>query len=864
MLEYKYDAFISYRHLPLDKAVAKKLHTELETYHIPKSVAKATGKAKMGKVFRDEEELPLAVSLSENIEYALSVSEWLIVICTPDLLQSRWCMQEIDTFIKLGKREKILLVLASGTPDTSFPPQLRTIETEEGIKEVEPLAANIVSEDIPKTVKKLEQEKLRVLAPMLGVGYDDLKRRARQRRIRITAAVTAAVVIAAAGSGIYISANNKKKAQLLLQTQTNRIGEILEKSSALTAAGDKITAAAQLLEAYDISKSAGDLRKDEILSAMRSAASIEPFSVISTFGGQNIRILDAVASPAGDFVIGIVNNNSVARMDCITGEIKYQVSVSNNQINDLKLSPDGSRFTANCDLGRSAGVWNSADGSLVYSYTSKADAQYNIANVFFLGDGDTLLVQDMDKFYKVSVKDGKEELIYTIGSYKGSYDPDDNFLTQSAGTAISNLITLNSSDYTGTSVDVSPDGSKILIAGKDGSSGVVVIDSSGKVICEIEDMPGIFTDTYIFSPDGSRVFCTSVYGYFGAWDSQTGIRRYLYTLGEGLSITTFSNAAYSPDSRMIAFSADNYLFVVNAEDASFLFGGQLDDNSVTQSLVFSGDGRYLFVRNQSLLIIDAQVGLLLAYRNADFSAMYNGCAPVLSGRAVFVTQNDGSAWILAGDELMSVKQADSMPSDMAADQIGKGSGFPNGLQGEHKLTDAFKITAQESDLSAKLFVSYDEKYAVMAYADGFLEVFDAKDGGKVSHVISEYQTHISALSFSGDTLVTSHTSGKIIVYDMASGTVLKIYSSEPGAADVVLSPSGEYFLVVSNNTDRVDVWSCAGGYVCSITSGARVSSWGFTKDSSKAAVQTGNTYMTADLFPSEDELFEKVRMLAGY
>ena len=81
---------------------------------------------------------------------------------------------------------------------------------------------------------------------------------------------------------------------------------------------------------------------------------------------------------------------------------------------------------------------------------------------------------------------------------------------------------------------------------------------------------------------------------------------------------------------------------------------------------------------------------------------------------------------------------------------------------------------------------------------------------------------------------------------------------------MVLSPSGEYFLVVSNNTDRVDVWSCAGGYVCSITSGARVSSWGFTKDSSKAAVQTGNTYMTADLFPSEDELFEKVRMLAGY
>ena len=863
MPEYQYDAFISYRHLPLDKAVAKKLHTELETYHIPQSVSKATGKKKMGKVFRDEEELPLSVSLSENIEYALRTSEWLIVICTPDLLESKWCMKEIDTFIELGKRNNILLVLASGTPDTSFPPQLRTIVTEEGVKEVEPLAANIVAEDIPQTVKKLGQEKLRILAPMLGVGYDDLKRRARQRRIRITAAVTAAVVIAAAGSGIYISSNNKKKAQLLLQTQTNRIGEILEKTGALVSAGDKIPAAVQLLEAYDISESAGDLRRDEILSAMRSAASIEPFSVISTFGGQNIRILDAKASPAGDFVLGIVNNNSVARMDCITGQISYQVSVSNEQINDLKLSPDGTRFLANCDLGRSVSVWDSSDGSLVYTYMSKAGSQYQIANVFFLGDSDTLLIQDMDKFYKVSVRGGTEELIYTIGSYKGSYDPDHNFLTMAAGTSISSLITLNNDDYTGTCADVSPDGSKILISGKDGSSGVVVTDASGKVLFELADMPGLFTDTYIFSPDGSQIFCTSMYGYFGAWDAQTGTRQYLYTIGEGLAITVFSNAAYSPDSETIAFSAGSYLYVLSAADASYLFGGQLDDNNVTQALVFSGDSRYLFVRNQSLLIIDAQLGALVAYRGADFSSMYNGSLPVLSGRAVFVTQNDGSAWILSGDALMSVKQAVSMPSNMAQDRMGNGTGFANGLKGEHQLTDAFKLTAQESDLSPRLFCSYDERYAVIAYADGFLEIFDAKDAGAVSHVLSEYQTHISALSFSGDTLVTAHTSGKIIVYDLSSGSITKIYTSGSGAADVVLSPSGRHFLVVGNNKDSVDVWSCAEGFVCSLCSGEQVSSWGFTEDSSQAAAKVGNVFVTADLFPDEETLLARIRLLAG-
>ena len=44
MAGYIYDAFISYRHLQLDKAVAKKLHTLLETYHIPADIAKICGK----------------------------------------------------------------------------------------------------------------------------------------------------------------------------------------------------------------------------------------------------------------------------------------------------------------------------------------------------------------------------------------------------------------------------------------------------------------------------------------------------------------------------------------------------------------------------------------------------------------------------------------------------------------------------------------------------------------------------------------------------------------------------------------------------------------------------------------------------
>ena len=70
----KYDAFISYRHAPLDMEIAKKLHKTLETFHIPASVRKKTGKKKINRVFRDQEELPIGSDLNDNISAALKES----------------------------------------------------------------------------------------------------------------------------------------------------------------------------------------------------------------------------------------------------------------------------------------------------------------------------------------------------------------------------------------------------------------------------------------------------------------------------------------------------------------------------------------------------------------------------------------------------------------------------------------------------------------------------------------------------------------------------------------------------------------------------------------------------------------------
>ncbi len=112
----KYNAFISYRHTEPDMYIAKKVHKGLETLKIPRGITKKTGKKRIERVFRDQEELPIGSDLGDNIRTALEQSEYLIVVCSPRTPESYWVQKEIDTFISLHGREHILAILVEGAP----------------------------------------------------------------------------------------------------------------------------------------------------------------------------------------------------------------------------------------------------------------------------------------------------------------------------------------------------------------------------------------------------------------------------------------------------------------------------------------------------------------------------------------------------------------------------------------------------------------------------------------------------------------------------------------------------------------------------------------------------------------------------
>lgn len=212
--QYKYDAFISYRHSEPDKTIAAKLQKMLESYKPPKSVCR---NFKHWHVFRDETELTTSSDLSGEIKEALNDSEFLIVVCSGKTKESRWCMEEITYFKNLhkGNNSNIITLVVDGDCKDVFPDELcnemvAVTDADGNVKyenrKIEPLAANVADQSIKGSLKKLKTEFLRIAAPLLGCGYYTLYNRDQKRHMRRLLTVAAFVVLFSLAFGLYTSA----------------------------------------------------------------------------------------------------------------------------------------------------------------------------------------------------------------------------------------------------------------------------------------------------------------------------------------------------------------------------------------------------------------------------------------------------------------------------------------------------------------------------------------------------------------------------------------------------------------------------------------------------------------------------------
>ncbi len=220
-----FKAFISYSHQ--DEAWARWLQKSLESYRVPKRLVGSRGPfgevpPRLSPVFRDREDLSSASDLTSKIRGELEASETLIVICSPAAAQSRWVGEEIRYFKSLGRAERIFALVVDGDPQSSqpgeacFPPALT--EQSEGFRH-EPLAA-----DARKYADGKTGSKLKLIAGILGIRLDELRRRDMQRRKKNwLLAITLSALVLVLLTVLTISAISSRKAAQLQRVGTEEL-----------------------------------------------------------------------------------------------------------------------------------------------------------------------------------------------------------------------------------------------------------------------------------------------------------------------------------------------------------------------------------------------------------------------------------------------------------------------------------------------------------------------------------------------------------------------------------------------------------------------------------------------------------------
>jgi tetratricopeptide (TPR) repeat protein len=200
----RYSAFISYNHR--DRNWAVWLHRALEHYSVPERLWGRTapwGKIgpRLPPVFRDRDELATSSDLAAAVKEALANSAFLIVICSPNSARSKWVNEEIQTFISAGREKSIRLIIVDGEPHSADPDRecLPPSLTRDGAPE--PLAADVRNDADGK-----QAAKLKILAGILGVPYDELRQREaarRQKRLAVIAVAASVGFLIMAGLTIF-------------------------------------------------------------------------------------------------------------------------------------------------------------------------------------------------------------------------------------------------------------------------------------------------------------------------------------------------------------------------------------------------------------------------------------------------------------------------------------------------------------------------------------------------------------------------------------------------------------------------------------------------------------------------------------
>ncbi|MBP5260999.1 MAG: TIR domain-containing protein [Clostridiales bacterium] len=418
-----YNAFISYKHAPLDSKVAEHVQRSLEHFHIPGKIKKKTGKKKIERIFRDKDELPITSDLTDTISNALAKADYLIVICSPNTRQSMWVKREIQYFLRNHTKDKILTVLADGEPEDVIPDELkyddRVVTNEAGIQYTVKIPIEPLSCDYRMPLNKAKKEELpRLAAAVIGCSYDELVRRQRQYKMRRMALVFAALLVAALAFGGYMMYSRNQIDKAYLESMANQSRYLANESGKMLDDNKRIDAL--YLALASLPQSDDDPRPvtAEAIQALTQATlaykGLNGVTINCAWNySLNSRLKSFKVSPDGKLLAALDGMDVVNVWNTETHEKLCEI-VNSDGVKDYMFTQDGTLLIQHF---YTLTAYDVEDNNRLWTYDS--DEILNSDCICELSDGCIIVCDHAPSLVKLSMENGEEVSRITLPDAPG-------------------------------------------------------------------------------------------------------------------------------------------------------------------------------------------------------------------------------------------------------------------------------------------------------------------------------------------------------------------------------------------------------------------------------------------------------------
>lgn len=887
-VSYKYDAFISYRHVEPDQTVAKYVLQMIEIFKVPKAFYK-DGKSPVFRVFRDREELA-ARDLGASIEEALTQSRYLVVICSKRTPLSEWCQKEIEIFKGLHGEERIIPVLIEGEPDEAFPNPLKEIKDQGDVHEI--LAADIRPDEIfgdeftgyenlqdkhklneltKQSINLLKTEKYRIMATILGCSFGDLKQRDKERKNKriLNLSLSAGAVFLV--FGIFMAAYHKAEVARQEAVQSN--ASILMKTSKDYAGdGDYLKAALVAKEAMNpISKNMKyyNTLKAEEFSIFNSVIYHGGASTLTVIPTKNNMTYIALSNDEKYVAYGLDNNNTaIASVE--NGEVIKEFEGHSQQVKLLSFSADdkylaSASFDNTCiiydvKIGEQKAVLDIVGIPMMIRFSTDGTklfyaALYNDNTVFYVYDAGNFKKQSEftveGQVKSADIKKDGSEILITLNT-----NTDDRVTRRSLkdGSIIDvipklsekNIITQEDSYKPYKSAAYSADGQNILLL------------TDADIIKMSFDKQEVFRKDMYINPDDNKVIYESDDGGKIAVKSNTKIYILDGNSGEISDEIYFEKLnlkyyVYNPDTNTVVGFGENGNYSIWKDNA--VVEDNLKYGSGTPvEFKFLKDGSKILANShesQAIKIIDLKSGVSSESIYARIMANSNDSSKMLlfDGKDVLLSSDDGKTSSKINVDESTI---DGVAPDSKYYKISN--------NGRYYAT---VVTVLDSDKPVLKVYDLQENDSKQLEMDSFSSVFtfsndseqilsaDGKNGLRIfdSNTMEQVKSYSDIKDDSGKMILSPDS--KIIVFNNISGTA-SIYDMENG--EHIDDVAGEV-LDVQNTGDEIKLKGIKNNTAFTWSNKSGLVTW----DMDDACRQTPLSFNDVNMYNANTDLLMMIR-----